>query len=375
MAFACFKDSEIIYSFQYNLKDWIALKEDKNSVFKMPCCDNKAILKTSKLGTQFFAHKVKPKSSNCSTGGESTEHMHIKYLVMRELNRNDWSVQVEKAGVTPTGEGWIADIYAEKGTAKIAIEVQWSPQSFIELRRRQAKYKESGVRCAWLLRSSSIKARDAIVGDYAYSTKEVPVFSIYKASVNDDKAFMVYNIYKINADSNKIYGHSPITPLALRLEDFVKRLSSGCIKFIPKHSPSEELFLKVSRLSCWECGRKTNVVVSVNFKWSVFGVNNEYTRHSKLVHQCGINIINLINENFAKLYNFAPLRIRYSNTLKDSYIANSCTHCDALMGWRFILSWSYCKTTTTKSIRIKSSGHNIMANEDFNTGKWILVED
>ena len=185
MAFICIKNDEKIYSFIYSLKDWIVLKEDKSSSFNMACCGNQAILKTSKLGTKFFAHKAKPKDSNCSTGGETAEHMHIKYLVMKELDRNGWVVEVEKAGLTPSGEEWIADIYAEKGKAKIAIEVQWSPQAFIETKRRQEKYAQSGVRCAWLLRSGSVKDTNAITGDYAYSTKDIPCLLYTSPSPRD----------------------------------------------------------------------------------------------------------------------------------------------------------------------------------------------
>ncbi|MGI9341020.1 MAG: hypothetical protein ACR2PP_10345, partial [Psychrobacter sp.] len=65
MAFSCVKNDKTIYSFEYGLADWIALKEDKDSTFKMTCCGSRAILKTSKLGTQFFAHKVKPKTNDC----------------------------------------------------------------------------------------------------------------------------------------------------------------------------------------------------------------------------------------------------------------------------------------------------------------------
>lgn len=128
MAFICIKNEEQIHSFVYSLKDWIALKEDKVSSFNMACCGNQAILKTSKLGTQFFAHKAKPKTNDCSTGGETEEHRHIKYLVSKTLFECGWRIEVEKAGSTPSGEEWIADIYAEKGSAKIAIEVQWSPK-------------------------------------------------------------------------------------------------------------------------------------------------------------------------------------------------------------------------------------------------------
>jgi competence protein CoiA len=51
----------------------------------MACCGNQAILKTSKLGTQFFAHKSKPETNDCSNGGETPEHIHIKYLVSKKL--------------------------------------------------------------------------------------------------------------------------------------------------------------------------------------------------------------------------------------------------------------------------------------------------
>ena len=148
MAFSCVKNDKTIYSFEYSLKEWIALKEDENSVFQMTCCGSRAILKTSKLGTQFFAHKVKSKTNNCNTGGETPEHIHIKYLVSKKLFECGWSVEVEKRGISSLGDGWIADIYAEKDKFKIAIEVQWSRQSFAETRRRQQIYKDSGIRCA-----------------------------------------------------------------------------------------------------------------------------------------------------------------------------------------------------------------------------------
>ena len=44
MAFSCNKDNQTIYGFQYDLKDWITLKENKESVFEMTCCGNQAIL-------------------------------------------------------------------------------------------------------------------------------------------------------------------------------------------------------------------------------------------------------------------------------------------------------------------------------------------
>lgn len=374
MAFSCNKDNKTIYGFQYDLKDWIALKENKESVFEMTCCGNQAILKTSKLGTQFFAHKVKPKHTNCSTGGESAEHIHIKYLVMKELDKNGWAVEVEKRGATPSGEEWIADIYAEKGKAKIAIEVQWSPQTFIETRRRQEKYAQSGVRCAWLLRSGSMKARDAIVGDYAYSTKDMPVFSIYKNKRQDEQTYVVYNVNKLKTDS-----YEPLEPISLELEDFIKSLVSSKIKFTKKYSPVKRLYLKIIKQNCWNrrCGGTTKIVTRMYFKEIVFGIEIEYLFQSEAIDDCDEQILKALNSQLAKAYNFAPLRRRYSKTVGGSYVANSCIHCDALMGKHFIGYYNDEDPSMVKThcIDIPNKGDLIEQGESFEFGKWVMIDN
>ena len=96
MAFNCIKNDEKIYS----LKDWTS-KEDKASSFNVTCYGNQTILKTSKPGRQFFAHKVKSKDSNCSTGDQTEEHKHIKYLVSKTLFECGWKVEVEKKELLP----------------------------------------------------------------------------------------------------------------------------------------------------------------------------------------------------------------------------------------------------------------------------------
>ena len=384
MAFSCNKDGHTIYGFQYDLKSWIALKEDSKSTFEMTCCGNKAILKTSKLGTQFFAHKIKPKDSNCSTGGESAEHIHIKYLVMKELDRNGWVVEVEKRGVTPSGEEWIADIYAEKGKAKIAIEVQWSPQTFIETKRRQEKYAQSGVRCAWLLRGGSIKARDAIIGDYAYSTKDLPVFSIYKNKKCSDSTYKVYNVNKVCLEDDLIF--DPLEPIELDLENFIKMLVSAKIKFRPKFSPYSELTLDIIEQSCWRCHNVTNTVVKVIYENTLYGIANERSHYYKNIYDCDKKTINLINTNFSKPYNFAPLRGRYSKTEKSSYIANSCVHCDSLMGRFFdrqAYRESYYSDDVIKTERLTVSRCDEISEQtedsnlkeiNYDVGKWVMAD-
>lgn len=400
MAFTCIKNDKQIHSFVYSLKDWIALKEDKNSSFNMVCCGNQATLKTSKLGTQFFAHKIKPKDSNCSTGGETAEHIHIKYLVMKELGRNGWDVKVEKRGVTPSGEEWIADIYAEKGKAKIAIEVQWSPQTFIETRRRQEKYAQSGVRCAWLLRSGSMKETNAITGDYAYSTKDLPVFSVYNNKMQNGQNYMVYNVNKLDSNNSQ-YNHRSFKPITLPLDDFIQRLVSQGMTFIPcerftstkfrlKNSPIVEMFLALSNGFCSICSHSSKIVAEVRFK-------ENYKIRSKKIKKCSTKEIENINKYFAEKYLFSPIKQVRSQILNKDFIVNSCTQC----GFPIDRDGEYASISNkriTKSIFIKHQGLNtekiynantmintecvysfnnsikIKYNESFKFGKWIMKE-
>ena len=94
-------------------------------------------------------HKTK---GTCVYAPETEEHHYLKRAVMIAARKNGWKAQTEVKGVTPSGEEWIADVLAQKGKYKIAIEIQWSGQTNEETLRRQQRYKESGIRGLWMLR-------------------------------------------------------------------------------------------------------------------------------------------------------------------------------------------------------------------------------
>jgi hypothetical protein len=319
---------------------------------------------------------------------------------MKELDRNGWNVEVEKRGVSPSGEEWIADIYAEKDKFKIAIEVQWSPQTFIETRRRQGKYAQSGVRCAWLLRSGSVKDANAITGDYAYSTKDLPVFSVYKNKTQNSQTYMVYNVNELDTNSSQ-YNHRSFKPITLPLDSFIQRLMSQGITFMPyerftstkfrlKYSPIVEMFLGLRKHSCINCGHSNKIVAEVKFR-------ENYKIRSKKIKNCSTKELKIINTYFARKYEFSPIKQVRSEILNKGFIVNSCAEC----GFVIDRDGEYSVFSTkliTQSIFIKHQGLNtekiylantllntecvysinnsikIKYDEIFEFGKWIMIE-
>ncbi|MBK7502520.1 MAG: hypothetical protein IPI14_07715 [Polaromonas sp.] len=151
MPLRCLDEHTEIAAYNLNENEWEELKKLNSSLhhLKMHCCGSRVVLKKSSLGTQFFAHS---KKGVCITAPESVEHLFAKSQVATSLIGTDWSARTEVTGKSPMGEQWIADVLAERGSKKVAIEIQWSPQDQEETQRRQKRYKDSGIRGLWLFR-------------------------------------------------------------------------------------------------------------------------------------------------------------------------------------------------------------------------------
>lgn len=167
-----------ILAFQYSEEAWQVLKANHKSLnLIMPCCNSSAIPKTSPRGTQFFAHA---KKHDCNSVSESQEHLFIKSLVARSAAELGWDVKTEWRGSTPSGEGWVADVFCVRRKSKIAFEIQMSWQTIQETQKRQARYQESGIRSAWF---ASAKTFD---NNYIRPTKDIPFFLISASSIPNE---------------------------------------------------------------------------------------------------------------------------------------------------------------------------------------------
>jgi hypothetical protein len=166
-------------------KQWASLKASHRGLnLRMPCCAITAIPKTSSRGTYFFAHK---RRGECATADESPEHLYCKSLVAKAALDAGWMVTTERPGVSPAGEEWVADVFCEKGGAKVALEVQMSPQSDDETAQRQQRYLDSGVHGAWFF---GAKGRQ---GARAFG-KDTPTFTMRPVVVGEPPALEQFDL-------------------------------------------------------------------------------------------------------------------------------------------------------------------------------------
>ena len=147
MPLTAFLGDESLLAPMLSSGDWLDLKERRPR--PVLSCGEAAIVKTSQLGTQFFAHKVL-----CEPGhkGETKEHLRVKAAVLEAAATLGWTARAE---VRATDGSWIADVLVEKDGRQVAFEVQISSQDAERYLERQARYERDGIECFWLTARAS----------------------------------------------------------------------------------------------------------------------------------------------------------------------------------------------------------------------------
>ena len=301
MPLRALKDGQTIHSYNFSETEWRQLKEDKkNFTLLMPCCQNRAILKTSKLGTQFFAHS---KRGDCTSQAESKEHLLAKTIIAQTCQDFGWEVTTEYQGETPNGEKWIADVYAKKNRVQLVFEVQWSPQREEVTRQRQERYRASGIRSAWLAKE---KKRDY----YEIEEYELPYFEIRYDEKSNNFSIPKYNV---------------------TLQEFIKGMLNKELTWFPQKNMEVNSGLVVLGDNCWKCHQPINVVAGLY-------VTNKEKNFSefykfKIVDK---TIQSMLTRELKEEYKIGPIKQRYSRTVQQQYLSNGCYYCDAIYGDFFL---------------------------------------
>ena len=284
---------------------WDQLRADnlKKRHLSMPCCNAGVVLKTSKLGTRFFAHK---RIGDCTVTGETEHHLKLKTIAVEVARSFGWDAETEVSGKTPDGEEWIADMLATKGEAKVAIEIQWSPQTSDETLRRQRRYADSGVRCLWLMRQN---LRDGFWG-----TEELPVAKV--AESNDGGDYMAH----------LEFSHNQVQCFDVR--QFLQAAFSGRFHYQVPEGCLGAVSVWVGPIRCWRCKKDTNIITSVQV--DLLGTEPSVLRISDLGGHP--SIVRKVVEHIPEHLKVGEIRPRFSKTEGGSYLSNGCGHCDALIG-------------------------------------------
>lgn len=303
-------------------QEWKDLKKavkDGSVKLTTACCGVECYAR-ERHGTRHFVHKH---VGNCSTEGETMEHLLLKARILRGCRNAGYDVDAEV-----NGDGWRADVLATKGKIKVAFEVQWSPQTYEETVERQKKYEDSHVRGVWLFRK--IPDQPVSMTDVKLQ-RDIPMFQIDWETVEWDK-------FK----RPKIYGFGPDT--------FAEELLLGHLRSRNRIrlEPVQIIRLDMAETSCHRCHRNYHIfhfndskspLVDVHGK-KQYGWNNLFpngVEYSPVV----VDALDAYKRTArGSKYKIGEIKPRYSHTEKKSYMSQGCPYCDALNG-RFYLEMEW----------------------------------
>ncbi|QIG54502.1 hypothetical protein G6N82_10380 [Altererythrobacter sp. BO-6] len=303
-----------IHAFDLTAEQWDKLKIGNRKLknLRMPCCESLVVLKKSRRGTRFFAHS---KVGRCLTADEGEEHRVLKSLAVDVARECGWSAETEVSGSTPDGEHWRADVLATKGSAMVAIEVQWSGQVNDETLRRQDRYQQSGIRGLWLLRQPGFPV-----------SQDLPAACIGGSLDEGFHALIPYRWSRMSrSDRQAKAGWKVVTPMA----DFIRAALSKRLRWgrITDIGASAEAQVLIAEADCEACGVITDIIVGIELDVAGEKVDVsllDLTPHDALIEELRLHL--------PQSFDQSHLKVRFSRTRKERYLSNGCLGCDRLYG-------------------------------------------
>lgn len=289
-------------------ESWDAIRDDikqKRLTLRFACCDSDCYARESKLGTRHFVHK---RGADCGAVGETLEHLLAKSLVALGVRDAGWNVDVEAEG-----DGWRADVLAERKSIRVAIEVQWSAQTLEETMARQERYEQADIRCAWLFRRLPKGMKQ---------TKELPAFKLDFADRQEPKVDGV------------------------PLRSFASALLNRKVKFCErtKAAQTQRLTISFYPYECWKCKRSCHAFQVANEAMAVLSVHDVGIAYLGDAFPNGADCCSEALEIARRTKSddegnpllLGQIKNRYSRTINRSYLSQGCPHCDAIFGDHYL---------------------------------------
>ncbi len=287
-----------LHAFDLSTEAWRKLEAENRRArhLRMPCCSAAVTLRVSKRGTQFFAHKA---VGECKTAPETEAHLRLKRIAVEAARANGWDATTEVVGTTPAGEEWRADVLAQTGVRRAAIEIQWSAQTVAETYRRHARYREAGIRCLWLIRR----------GDCP-SDRELPAASI-SGSLDSGLSAVL-----------PTYGGQHVP-----MPEFFDAVFGGRLRFGLPLGAEARVSVRAGHMHCWKCGAETRLLTGIDVAVGPFDLPFKVAGLDE-----HLSVFEVIRRSLPQELGIGEIKRRYSRTQNRAYLSNGCAHCDALMG-------------------------------------------
>jgi Competence protein CoiA-like family len=316
-----------VLAFLQDVASWKALRDTnaQQRHLTMPCCRAAVTLKTSRLGTQFFAHVRGV--GGCDAKPESREHLLAKEGIARAAVSAHWEALTEARDNTMPCR-WIADVLCTKITsrARIAFEVQWTRQSSEETQRRQLAYRSAGIWCLWLMRQ-----QDLIV------SQETPAFRLaLEKETNALEVWLPAEPYCATASTRSRFAEGDWGQ-RVSLHEFIRGALNGALKFDPLANRDVDVSIALASANCFKCKEPIRIVqnLTVQGNRTCPGIGTFSFSLAELEEGLGHEeswIAQEIPPARLQPYGVGPITRRFSHTMQERYLSNGCIHCGALQG-------------------------------------------
>jgi hypothetical protein len=323
-----------IQAFDLSPDAWQALERENRRARHLivPCCSAQVILRRSRLGTQFFAHKA---VGECVNALETEAHRRLKQMAVEAARANGWEAETEVA----EGEHWKADVLACKGTAKVAVEIQWSPQTNEETLRRQARYAESGVRGLWLLRRGGFPVARALPAARIGGNPEEGFVALVPTGSREQRVPM---------------------------RDFLDAAFRKRLRFGVPLGFTANVSVRAGHMFCWSCGAETQIITGVDV---VFGPH-EYQFSVPDLGEYP-DLFEAVRRRLPNDLCIGAIKRRFSKTQERSYLSNGCAHCDVLLGEFYEHdAWDDQREVCAFPIRIDDRWRQALEANDGHEDRW-----
>ena len=210
-------------------------------LFTAKCCGAPVQVRTPAGKVAHFYHLSTTPGCQGSSG-ESQTHLALKARIAVAVIQAGWEAEVEAEERSADGTlVWKADVLARRRNAAVAFEVQISNPDWTTMGERQARYKQSGVRGLWF-----VKTKKPFPVQHA-----LPIFNLVSG---EDAAWLVslHHPQDWENEWSQAWALSNVT-------EFVGQALNGGLKWAPLTTTADaDCDVSVRMLAfgkCLNCGR------------------------------------------------------------------------------------------------------------------------